>query len=383
MLRTISAIFLSLALSGLPAPAAEPDSPSWRRALPGWRYEFPRDHFTHDDFRTEWWYVTGNLRGESGRNYGCQFTIFRRGVRPPGARKPAASRFVVDHLALGHFAFTDVENKRFSCHQKLLRGAFGEAGFSRDAAEPRLAWMDDWEIRLADSADDPATAANGGSFTLAASLPDVTIQLRLKSTRPPVFHGADGVSQKAAGEGNASHYYSLTRLEASGEVTSGGKTERVTGWCWLDREWATNQLAADQAGWDWFSLRLSDGRDLMVYQLRRKDGSPDPFSSGTLARADGSSIHLQSGDFTLTPVEHWTSPKTGGRYPVRWRIEIPAERLTLEVRPVFPEQELALEPVSYWEGSVRAKGEAGGAPLTAEGYLEMTGYAGPLRALQR
>ena len=349
---------------------------AWRLALPGWDYQFPRDHFTHDDFRTEWWYATGQVRTLAGARFGYQFTIFRRGVRPPGDRAAVASRWVVDHLPLGHFALTDITGQHFYCDQRLERGAFGRAGFAHQGgAENRLAWIGDWEIALQPDQ----------SFAIKAAQPGAVLDLKLEPARPPLLNGENGVSQKSDGVGNASHYYSLTRMKTSGTVTVNGSTQPVTGLSWLDREWATNQLGADQTGWDWLSLHLSDGSDLMLYQLRRKDGSADPFSSGTWLAADGTKRHLKQKDFTLAPLpgRTWTSKKSGGTYPIGWRIEIPDAALAVEASALLPDQELALDPAAYWEGAVEVAGTCRGQPVTAEGYLEMTGYSGPLKALKQ
>ena len=350
---------------------------AWQQALPGWNYQFPRDHYTHNDFRTEWWYATGQVRTAEGRRFGYQFTLFRRGVRPPGDRVPVASRWVVDHLPLGHFALTDVGAQRFYFDQRLERGAFGRAGFAPvGGGENRLAWIGDWSIALQPD----------HYFTLRATQPGAVLDLKLEPTRPPLLNGENGVSQKSDGAGNASHYYSLTRMKTTGTVTVEGTAYPVSGLSWLDREWATNQLSAEQVGWDWLSLHLSDGSDLMLYQLRRKDGSADEFSSGTWLAADGiTSRHLKRGDFTMTPVpgRTWTSAGSGGRYPTAWRIEIPGESLAVQVAAVLPDQELALSPVAYWEGAVDVAGTRSGQPLTGEGYLEMTGYSGPLQALKQ
>lgn len=375
---------LSLIVSAAGVRAAEPaaglpgvqDGDGWRRALPGWRYEFPRDHFSHGDFKTEWWYVTGRVRTDSGRRFGYQFTIFRRGLRPPGELGQVRSKWVVNDLPLGHFALTDVERGKFYYQQKLVRGAFGEAGFagSGGVGEERLAWVGDWELRLGQE----------GIFQVAASQPGASLTLKLEPVFPPVINGADGVSQKSAGAGNASHYYSMTGLKTSGTVSVEGTTEAVTGLSWLDREWATNQLGADQVGWDWLSLQLDGGGAVMLYQLRGKDGKSDEFSSGTLMDKNGKSSHLDSREFTLRPLEgsSWRSARTGAVYPTAWRVDIPARELSLEVKALLPDQELALDPVHYWEGAVDAAGTQGGNAVRAEGYLEMTGYGGELKALR-
>ncbi len=374
MKRTLGKLF-GLALGAIAGGAAAAPG-DWRQALPGWDYAFPRDHFSHGDFRTEWWYATGQVRTAEGRRFGYQFTLFRRGVRPPGDRAAVASRWVVDHLPLGHFAVTDISGGRFYFAQRLERGAFGRAGFAAEGGEEkRLAWVGDWELAW----------TGDGSFGLRANQAGAALDLRLEPSRPPLLNGENGVSQKSAGVGQASHYYSLARLRTRGTVAVEGKVQEVEGWSWLDREWATNQLGPEQVGWDWMALHLSDGSDLMLYRLRRQDGSADPFSSGTWRAPDGGTRHLQAADFTLTavPGRTWTSARTGGSYPLEWQIQVPGEALELRVAALLPNQELALEPVAYWEGAVEAKGTRGGQPLGGEGYLEMTGYSGPLRALKQ
>ncbi len=339
---------------------------NWRVAEPGWEYVFPRDHHAHREFKTEWWYFTGNLADASGRQFGYQLTFFRQGVLPVAERPAELSRFVVGDLKFAHFTVTDVAGKRFRFAQKTSRGAFGEAGFDDG---DRLAWLDDWELRMDES----------GRFHLRAEGDGASVDLQLETTKPPVIHGEDGVSAKAATAGHASHYYSLTRLATAGQLQVGAERFAVRGESWFDHEWATNQLGPDQIGWNWLSLQLDDGRELMLYQMRLADGSPDPISSGTLVARDGASKHLTAGDFTMKPLSWWKSGKTGANYPIAWRVELPEEKLALTVRAVLENQELALLPLAYWEGAVEAEGKA----VKGRGYLELTGYAGPLRALQR
>lgn len=362
------------------AASAAEMADTWRKVDQPRDFVFPRDHFTHNDFRTEWWYATGRVRTAEGRKFGYQFTLFRRGVRPPGDRAAARSRWVVDHLPLGHFALSDVDGGKFYFDQRLERGAFGRAGFPEmpvggAPVENRLAWVGDWEVAL-----DPS-----GFFSLKASQSGAVLDLKLEPAGAPILQGLKGLSQKSAGAGNASYYYSMPRMKTTGTVQVDGKSLAVSGLSWLDREWATNQLGAGQVGWDWISLHLSDGRDLMLYRLRRADGSADEFSSGTLIAADRGSRHLGWQDFSLTPQpgKTWTSGRSGGVYPIAWRIEIPSESLVLNLSAALPDQELALSPVAYWEGAVDATGTASGQPVTAEGYLEMTGYSGPLQALKQ
>jgi predicted secreted hydrolase len=357
----ISAVLLALAAAE--APAADPD---WDAALPGWKYEFPRDHQAHPGFKTEWWYFTGNLTGEDGRELGFQLTFFRQGVR---RGEDASTRFAVDDIKLAHFAVTDISNGRFRFAQRVSRGAFGEAGF---ADGDRIAWIDDWVLRL-----------NGpGQFRLEARDTDFAVSLDLAATQDPVFHGEDGVSQKSEGVGCASHYYSYARLAATGAVTIDGQEIAVKGWSWFDQEWATNQLTEKQTGWDWLSLQFEDNTELMLFQIRLKEGGRDSFSHGTWIDAEGNATRVKNDDFELVPGRIWTSNETGGDYPVEWKLRIPKLNLDLDVSAAMDGQELVLRPISYWEGSVQANGTREGKAVQGRGYLEMTGYAGGLVGLQ-
>jgi predicted secreted hydrolase len=339
----------------------------WRLALPGWEYEFPRDHGNHPGFKTEWWYFTGNLQGKNGKEYGYQLTFFRQGIRPD--KPEATSRFVVQNIQFAHFALTEVTDGKFHFYQQITRGAFGEAGFGDSG---RVAWIGDWSCEW----------VGEHAFRLRASGEDAAIDLLVESTKPPIFHGANGVSQKSEGEGRASHYYSLTRLKTSGTIRAGQESISVEGLSWFDHEWATNQLDAHQTGWDWFSLQFVDGSELMLFQIRTKDGGRDPFSGGTFIAADGSTIPVKNPDFALNPTGFWKSPTTRARYPTRWEIEIPEMALSLEVKAAVQNQELVLAPISYWEGSIRASGTRKGQPVRASGYLEMTGYGSPIVGMQ-
>lgn len=345
----------------------------WKRALPGKTYTFPRDHFDHPDFKTEWWYFTGHLReqGGDGREFGFQVTFFRQGIRPPGERAEVGSRYVRDHFYFGHFAVSDLTDKRFFYTQEISRGAYDEAGtVSEGTVGDRIVWLNDWSLTLQgkDSFRSVTTNAKDG----------VTLDLNLMPQKPFVFHGKDGASQKAAGVGNASHYYSCSRMLPSGTLTIDGKAVSVTGEAWLDREWATNQLAEDQVGWDWFSLQMKDGSELMIYQLRKKDGSADSVSSGTWIAADGASTHLTSKDFTLSPQDSgvWKSEDSGADYPLRWQITVPSLGIDIMSSEIMQEQELYLPPLTYWEGAVKVTGTHQG-----QGYMELTGYGGTISPL--
>ncbi len=342
----------------------------WEVAEPGWKYEFPRDHQVHEKFKTEWWYFTGNLTNGDGRQFGYELTFFRQGIRPPAERSGTSSRFIVDDLKFAHFTVTDSQGKTFLFHEKTSRGSFGEAGF---AEGKRLTWIDSWNLlRQAD-----------GSFDLVALADDAEIRLHLLPLKEPVIHGEGGISRKAAGAGHASHYYSITRLETTGSLRVRKENFAVTGESWFDHEWATNQLAAGQAGWDWVSAQFEDGSELMLYQMRLTTGAIDPASSGTFVRADGTSRGLSSADFEMTPETFWKSPATKANYPIGWRVRVPKENLELKIRPVLANQELVFSPLIYWEGAFEIEGTRAGNPIRGRGYLELTGYAAPLRELNR
>ncbi len=342
----------------------------WKIAEPGASYQFPRDHHRHADFKTEWWYFTGNLQGAEGRRFGYELTFFRQGIRPPNERGGTTSRFIVDDLKFAHFTLTDEAGKRFRFYQKVSRGSFGAAGFDRNE---QLAWIDDWRLTLNPN----------GTFDLAAEADDAAIHLHLVPEKKPVVHGESGISRKAEGAGHASYYYSITRLTTSGRIRSGAEKLEVTGLSWFDHEWATNQLAPGQAGWNWVSVQFTDRSELMLYQMRLRNGAIDPISSGTWVRADGSSIHLSSADFEMKPERFWKSPSTQANYPIGWRVTLPKEQLEFEIVPVMENQELVFTPLIYWEGAFDAKGARAGKPVAGSGYLELTGYAAPLQGLNR
>lgn len=322
-------------------------------------FSFPEDHGPHPGFKTEWWYLTGTLESGSGRKFGYQLTVFRSQLAPRAARRP--SSWAANDAYMAHFTVTDVEGRAFHSAERFARGAQGLAGAE---GRPLRVWVEDWSIE-GDGVRFPAR--------LRAADGEVAIDLALDARRPPVAHGDGGLSRKGPAPGQASYYYSSTRLQSLGSLTVRGETHLVTGWSWLDREWSTSALSPDQAGWDWFAFRLDDGRDLMFYRLRKKDGSTDPFSAGTLVGADGKVRKLSSAGLRLEPAGRWTSPR-GGSYPSSWTLEIPSERLSLDIRPWLADQELDVS-FRYWEGAAEARGTAAGKPVRGEGYVELVGYA--------
>jgi len=346
------------------ASAAETAN-EFRLATEGYRYEFPRDHGSHDRFRTEWWYYTGHLSTTSGRRFGYQLTFFRRGV-PREQIKTLPSRWSVTELYLAHFAVADLAKGQFRYAEKISRAGLGKAGAEPDRLH---AWIDRWSAEM---------PANSEHHSLTAADGDLAVQLDLTPEKPPVIHGTGGISRKGNASGQASHYYSLTRMATTGRLTIGKESFDVTGASWMDHEFGSAELGDDLVGWDWFSLQLADRTELMLYRLRRADGSADPVSSGTFIDRDGKGQHLALGDFALEPLTNWTSPASKAVYPQRWRLTIPSRQLSLELVPLMAEQELSTTrstQVTYWEGAIEATGAAQGKPIKGQGYMELTGYA--------
>jgi predicted secreted hydrolase len=338
-----------------------PLAAQYRSAVPGYRFEFPRDYFDHPDFQTEWWYYTGNLKSSNGHRFGFELTFFRQAV----SRDPAnAATWDLRDLYVAHLALSDLNGHKFYHSERINRAGPGIAGVSQSAAR---IWNGNWQIQWEDS--DQELQAIEKIFQL---------RLNLHPEKPPVIHGENGVSQKSEGAGHASHYISLTRLMASGQLELNGEHFEVSGLAWMDHEFFTHQLDADQVGWDWLSLQLDDNTELMLFHIRRKDGSVDPFSSATYIDAQGKSTHLRNSDFNLEPLaERWTSPVTRGTYPIAWKIVVPKLEIALEAHTSLPAQELTgktnIAP-SYWEGAISLEGHRGVKPLSGVGYLEMTGY---------
>jgi len=339
------------------------------RALAPRPLAFPDDHGPHPDYRTEWWYYTGNLRTRGGRHFGFQLTFFRVALAPPPGTEatpeppePRASAWPARQLYVAHFAVTDTESHRFHAASRASREALGLAGAH---ARPFRVWVEDWSVvgEEPDSLPMRLRAARGG----------VAVDLRLTAAKPVALQGDDGLSRKGPEPGNASHYYSFTRMAAEGTVRVGSEPFDVAGLAWMDREWSTSALGADLAGWDWFALQLDDGRELMFYLLRGRDGRAGPFSAGSLVAEDGTVRRLGGDQVAIETLEHWTSPRSGVRYPSRWQVRLPSEELVLDVDPRLPHQEL-LVGTRYWEGAVAVRGTAGRRPVMGQGYVELVGY---------
>lgn len=324
-------------------------------------FHFPADHGPHPEFRTEWWYFTGNLNDAKQRPFGYELTIFRIGLTPNSIA--GSSRWRSRDLYMAHFAVTDVQSGRFHYFERFNRGALGMAG-----AKPLTldVWLDDWSVRPIGDTVFP--------LRLNARENDIRLELELTAGKPPVLNGDRGLSRKSAEKGNASYYYSMTRLPTRGTIQIGSERYAVEGASWLDREWSTSALAGDQAGWDWFALQLSDNTELMFYRLRRRDGSVDTLSAGTYVTAGGTADPLAHDDVAIEELGTWRSPQDGAGYPSGWRIRARKQGLDLTLTPLVKNQELAVS-VRYWEGAVRVEGLTGDSPLGGRGYVELTGYA--------
>lgn len=367
-MRVALVVFGLLVVCGPSALSRRQATPSmsdgWKRVEPGYRLVFPRDHASHPEYRIEWWYYTGNLSSENGRRFGYQVTFFRVGMDPIPANP---SRWAVRDLYMAHLAVTDVDGARHLTAERLNRAGIGWAGASVDTLN---VWNDDWRVRL-----------DGDAHLLQAADRNhqIEVSLRLEPVRAPVAHGEKGFSQKGAEPGNASYYYSITRLATRGTLTLDGRAVAVDGLSWMDHEFSTSFLEAPQVGWDWFAIQLEDGSDLMLYRLRLSNGDSDERSGGTLVEATGREAPLREGDFRLEGGRQWRSPSSGAAYPVEWTVRVPDEDLTVSVRAVVDAQELQTEEstgVTYWEGAVTVTGTRRGRAVSGRGYLEMTGYAG-------
>lgn len=342
-------------------------SKRFEKALPGYRFSFPRDHGSHPSYLIEWWYFTGNLQSEMGNAYGYELTFFRRGIENRFENKNP-SRWTVRDIYLAHFAVTDIGGKNFYYDEKMSREAIGKAGAKEEKMD---VWIDHWSL-----------VQEGEAMLLRAGNDEFRIALALQPEKPLVIHGTEGISRKQAESDAATHYYSFTRLKTSGKLTTYGKEAAVSGLSWMDHEFGSSMLGEDQMGWDWFSIQLDDGSEYMFYQIRRRSGGKDEASSGTAVFPNGKTRHLSASDFSLTPLSHWKSQKSGGNYPIEWNISVPSEGLILTSEPVLAEQELITSKstrVTYWEGASNFVGKKRGRPIAGKGYVELTGYAKDLK----
>lgn len=373
----IHRILLPVLLSALVSSClcGEAVAVAFKQAIEPRVLQFPADHASHSGFQTEWWYVTGNLKDETGGEFGYQFTIFRRAMdAQSAAARGRKSKWAVDDIYIGHLAISDIAAKQFLFKEETRRGVLGIANatdISQAANTPVRVSLGGWEL---------AAAANG--WTLKAQSGDAAIDFALEKTMPPVAHGRageEGLSRKGPKLGQASYYYSVPQLKTSGALTVAGKKFSISGVSWMDHEFGSNQLSTQQAGWDWFSIQLDDGRALMLYMLRNKDGSLEPSSSGTWIEADGKSTYLPLAEIKLTRGRAWKSPHSGGEYTIGWNIAIPRLKVSLDIDAAQDDQEVRgakISNISYYEGAIRATGRAQEKNISGRGYLEITGAPG-------
>ncbi len=321
---------------------------------------FPRDHAAHPRQRIEWWYLTARVQSPQGRRFGTQVALFRYGLQPEDAA--ARSDWSGQQIYLAHAAVTDIDGDLFLYDEHWARGAAGLAGAQ---SHPWRVWANDCSITSASAeAFLPLELDCGGS--------GFRYRLSLNGTDSPVLHGESGYSRKSDAPGSASAYYSYPRLTAVGQIQVGDSTFEVSGQAWYDHEWTSGVLAADQAGWDWFSLRLSDGSALMLFNIRDRQDQVVA-RHGSLIAADGALQALTADDIEIESSGHWLSPKTGVSWPVRWRLHSASLGLELDITTLREDQELDTS-TRYWEGAIDARGLRAGQAVSGEGYLELTGY---------
>jgi predicted secreted hydrolase len=367
--------------SAEPTPQSAEPNPGWQGARPGFPWSFPRDHWVHPQFRSEWWYFTGHLAaqpaagvaaqsGASAPRFGYQFTFFRVGLLPEAP--PLDSAWSARALLMGHAALADLERGEHRFSELLYRAVPLLAGFEAPGTGPRIAWSrapqgtdGRWEL---------GWNGEGFDFRMRDDAKRIAFELRTRPRKPLVLQGPGGLSSKSSRADAASLYYSFTRLETSGHVEIDGERHAVSGESWMDKELSSQQLAADQSGWDWFSLQLDDGRELMLYVLRGREGAVS-HARATWVERDGSARYLGPEAWTLQARAHWTSAASGIRYPAGWSLQLPELGLQLRLEPALADQEnrsrLGAGP-TYWEGAIRVLGPDG-APL-GRGYAELTGY---------
>ena len=326
---------------------------------------FPEDFGAHEDFRTEWWYYTGNLQTAEERHFGFELTIFRVGLLPQAVELPDDSRWYGHSVYFAHFAVSDIANEKFYAFERYSRPGPGLAGAQ---ADPYRVWLEDWNI----------SELTPGVYHVWAAQEDVTLDLTLTDEMGVVLHGENGYSRKGEDVNNASYYYSQPRLIAQGSVKVDGPAYSVSGLVWKDHEFSTSVLDKNQIGWDWFSLQFEDGPALMLFQLREHGGGLSASSSGTFMDTHGTPELIQKNGFSISVLDQWRSPHTQGMYPAAWQIELTDPHCLLEVRPWMADQEIHFPAVTYWEGAVRFEGTCNGALARGNGYVELTGYAGNL-----
>jgi predicted secreted hydrolase len=362
-------LLAALACMPLLSPA-QTDAEGFQLAMPGYAFQFPRDHGSHPDFKTEWWYFTGNLHDESGGRHGYELTFFRTALLSPAARE-GRGPLVADQLHFAHFGISGGARRTHAAEERGGRVGLGQARASEETLDLMCGG---WTARL-----------DGEEMLIKASADFGEVELRLVPTKPVVMHGENGAHAKGPEPGQASHYLSFTRLETTGTLTIDGVAKKVSGLSWMDHEFGSSWLGPDEVGWDWFSIQLNAGEELMIYGIRRRDGTWSPTAQGTIVGADGSVERLSPADYSVSSKRVWRSGKTGAEYPIGWVIELPRHGGRLDVEPLFDEQEMVLEGITgsvYWEGAVNVTGSWRGAAAKGAGYVELVGYGKEFAALK-
>ena len=339
----------------------------WKMAEADYPWSFPEDHWPRDGYKTEWWYFTGHLEGANGVRFGYQFTFFRVGLTP--TINELNSNWIAKDVIMGHASISDLSTGRHLFSEVIYRATPLLGGFGA-FPDSVIAWCrgpagtdGNWSLRWNGAAFD---------FEMIDRVQEMAFSLSTQPGKPLIFQGPNGFSQK--GEGTASQYYSFTRLATEGTIRLGDTEHQVKGESWMDKEFGSNQLAENQVGWDWFSLQLEDGRDVMLYMLRDRAGGVD-FARGTVVSKDGEARHLGREAFVVEATESWKSPSGDTTYPSRWRIRLPVEDLEIEVVPELANQEnrsKRVKSVYYWEGAVKVLSKDG--EQLGKGYVELVGY---------
>ncbi len=375
-LTLLSTFFILTSTFFIPAPAhaagttltwadATPATNTFQTAIKPGAIEFPRDLGAHPDFRSEWWYYTGNLSTAEGRDFGYELTFFRQALTPDTQPTNPQSHWRNPQIYFAHFAISDIADRTFHFKERFSRNAIDLSGAQ---SNPYRVWLEDWSAESIPNTTIP-------TVHLQASTPDTAIDLQVQQTRPPVLQGDRGLSIKGKGEGNASYYYSIVQQPTTGTLTLAGKPYTVTGTTWKDHEYSTSALDAGTIGWNWFSAQFDDGSALMLYILRDEQNHTLATSAGTYITADNQTQRLTADDWTINAIDTWTSPTRKATYPTQWTIAIPRLNLNLTAKALIPNQELATQTTTYWEGAVGFTGTQQAQPLNGKGYVELTGYA--------
>ena len=336
---------------------------NFSKAIDKREFVFPEDHGPHPDFRTEWWYFTGNLTDKENRKFGYQFTIFRTALTKK--KEIRNSDWGSNQIYMAHFAVTDIEKNEFYFEERFSREANKLAGAQ---INPLKVWLEDWQVMQIDD----NVKFDLPTISISAKTGQAEIDFILNASKPKVLQGEEGLSQKGKQPGNASYYYSYTRLKTEGTILLSGKEFEVSGYSWMDREWSTSALSDDQAGWDWFALQFNDNSEIMYYQMRKKDGTPDVYSKGIIVNKNGSSRLIKKDQVYLEVTDYWESP-SGVIFPSGWKLDIPDENIKLEITPTIKNQLMDVS-INYWEGAVLIEGIKNKEKFSGRGYVELTGY---------